>query len=328
MSKPPFELPAVNGMQVILHPGDLIPARAKTSIAIGMFDGVHLGHQQVIRQAIADAQKHHGRSVAVTFDKHPSAIVAPSRSARLVYSLPHKLRTLAALGVNVTWLIQFDKAFSQMPPGQFIRDLAANFGPLHSICVGSHFTFGHKRAGNVDLLRDLGSEIGFQVHGLAAVALDGKTVSSTRIREAIRRGDLDQASQMLGRPYSIAGRVMSGNHLGRQLGFPTANIDAAELELPPTGVYAIHAKLSGQLIEGVLNIGFRPTLQEKEPSLHVEAHLLNFTGDLYGQELEVIPLEKLRDEKRFADLAALRKQIQYDIQLAQGVFGSVPDRHV
>ena len=165
----------------------------------------------------------------------------------------------------------------------WLRDL----GKIHSICVGADFVFGHQRSGNVALLKKLGAELVFTVHGLAAVSLDGQIVSSTRIREAIRAGDLDAASQMLGRPYAISGRVVEGDRLGRQLGFPTANLDAASLVLPPNGVYSGSTKLKGQLYRVALNIGFRPTVAAAAPQLRVEAHLLDFDGDLYGEELEV-----------------------------------------
>ncbi|HWI58738.1 MAG TPA: riboflavin kinase, partial [Bacillota bacterium] len=177
-----------------------------------------------------------------------------------------------------------------------------------------------KRSGNVELLKRLGAELGFTVHGLAAVALDGLPVSSTRIREAIRAGNLDGASQMLGRAYSIAGKVVRGDCLGRQLGFPTANLDTTGLVLPPTGVYAVQAETSGQHYRSVLNIGYRPTVNNPQPALRVEAHLLGFEGDLYGQELEVVFVEKLREEKRFGSLEALREQIALDIVRAQARF--------
>ncbi len=184
-------------------------------------------------------------------------------------------------------LVKFDKKFSEQTGEEFIRNLARDLGTIHSVCVGADFVFGHQRSGNVALLKKLGAEIGFKVHGLAAVSLDGQTVSSTRIREAIRAGDLDAASQMLGRPYAISGCVVEGDRLGRQLGFPTANLDGTGLVLPPNGVYSGCAKLRGQLYRVALNIGFRPTIAPGAPQLRVEAHLLDFTGNLYGEELEV-----------------------------------------
>ncbi|HYG33651.1 MAG TPA: riboflavin biosynthesis protein RibF, partial [Clostridia bacterium] len=198
--------------------------------------------------------------------------------------------------------------------------LARDLGQIRSVCVGANFCFGYKRSGNVELLRTLGSELGFGVHGTASVALDGQTVSSTRIREAILSGNLDHASQMLGRAYSLTGTVIEGDRLGRQIGFPTANIDTTGLALPPGGVYAVHAEINHQSYRAVLNVGYRPTLRNPNPQLRVEAHLLGFQGDLYGQELEVVFVEKIREEKKFASLSELQRQIEKDIQTAQTRF--------
>jgi len=179
------------------------------------------------------------------------------------------------------------------------------------------FTYREIDGGNVELLKRLGAELKFTVHGMAAVALDGKAVSSTRIREAIRGGNLDTVSQMLGRAYSIAGCVIKGDGLGRQLGFPTANIDVTGLALPPNGVYAVRASFANKTHRAVLNIGNRPTLRNRNPQLQVESHLIDFAGDMYGQELEVTFVERLRDEKKFASLDELRDQISKDICEAQ-----------
>ena len=179
--------------------------------------------------------------------------------------------------------------------------------------MGADFVFGHHRSGNVALLEKLGAEGRFQVHGLAAVALDGRPVSSTRIRDQIRTGELDAASQMLGRPYSIAGEVMEGDRLGRQLGFPTANLSVVNLVLPPNGVYAAMTSVQGRVFRAALNIGFRPTVASAEPQLRVEAHLLDFTGDLYGQTLELEIGPKLRNEIRFGSPDELGRQIQRDV---------------
>ena len=225
-------------MKLISNAKDLKPGSRKICLAIGFFDGVHLGHQQIIRQTVADAHQHNALAVALTFDRHPNAVVAPGRVPPLVYSLPQKLRAIESLGVDILLLNHFDEPFSRQTGEEFIRGLARDLGKIQSLCVGADFVFGRQRSGNVALLKKLGGELGFTVHGLAAVSLDGQMVSSTRIREAIRAGDLDAASQMLGRPYAISGRVVKGDRLGRQLGFPTANLDVTGLALPPNGVYA------------------------------------------------------------------------------------------
>ena len=304
-------------MRVIHAADELKPAGRKVCLAIGFFDGVHLGHQQIIRQTITDARQHGAIALVITFDRHPNSVVAPSRMPPLIYSLPRKLRAIESLGADTLLLIHFDKAFSEQTGEGFIRGLARDLGHVQSLCVGASFVFGHKRGGNVDLLKRLGAELKFVVHGMAAVALDGRAVSSTRIREAIRAADLDGVSQMLGRAYSLAGTVVRGDGLGHQIGFPTANLDVTGLALPPNGVYAVLADVGGKTHRAVLNIGLRPTLPNSNPQLQVEAHLIDFAGELYGQELEVAFVDKLRGEVKFPSLAELRQQIARDILEAQ-----------
>lgn len=305
---------------------DLGNGNRKVCLAIGVFDGVHLGHQQIIRQTVADAQQHEAASVVVTFDKHPNAVVAPDKVPPLIYSRPQKLRAIEALGADALLEIPFTEEFSRQTGEQFIRSLAQDLSAagqksaLQSICVGADFVFGHKRSGNVALLRQLGAELLFGVHGVAAVSLDGQPVSSTRIRDAIRAGDFDAASQMLGRAYSLAGTVIRGDQLGHQLGFPTANLDTTGLLLPPNGVYAAHAAIGNNTFRAVLNIGVRPTVNQPIPQPRVEVHLLDFTGDLYGQEIEITFTAKLRDEQKFTSLDALKAQIARDIAESRKMF--------
>ena len=304
-------------MKIVRSPQELHTPEGKVCLAIGFFDGVHLGHQQIIRQTVTDARRHEALAAVLTFDCHPNTIVAPARVPPLIYSMAQRVRVIGSLGPDALVALHFDKSFSEKPGEVFIRELARSLGHLQSLCVGANFVFGHKRSGNVALLKELGRELKFAVHGLAAVALDGQAVSSTRIRHAILAGDLDAASQMLGRAYSLAGTVVRGDAVGGQLGFPTANLDVAGLALPPAGVYAVHIAAKTRTFRGVMNIGFRPTLRHSEPQLRVEAHLIDFHGDLYGEELEVTFVEKLRDERKFNSLAELRDQIARDILEAQ-----------
>lgn len=277
-------------MNISRAANELQSGNRRVCLAIGVFDGVHLGHQQIIRQTVADARQHEGLAVVVTFDKHPNAVVAPDRVPPMIYSAPQKFRAIESLGADALLEIPFDKVFSEQSGETFIRGLARDLGRIQSICVGADFVFGHKRSGNVALLKRMGAELGFQVHGLAAVSLDGQPVSSTRIREAVRAGDFDFAGQMLGRPYAVASTVIHGDHLGHTLGFPTANLDVTGLVLPPNGVYAarVVCRTGGVPVSpetkspapgdqrigdrrdacpafrAVLNIGHRPTL--KSPS--------------------------------------------------------------
>ena len=322
-------------MRVIHSASELKGLGRKCCVAIGFFDGVHLGHQQIIRQTVADSRQHEGLAIVITFDQHPNTVVAPQRVPPMIYSLPQKLRAISSLGPETLLLIHFDKDFSQQTGEDFVRGLARDCGHLESLCVGANFTFGHKRGGNVALLKQLGAELHFTVHGMAAVSLDRKPVSSTRIREAIQAGELDEAGQMLGRSWSLAGKVIQGDRLGHQLGFPTANLDVAGLVLPPNGVYAVHAEIMpnedagapstpdtrpSQTFRAVLNIGVRPTIKTGAVERRVEAHLLDFKGDLYGKEIELTFVQKLREEKKFGSLDELKTQIARDITHARTIF--------
>ena len=300
-------------MKIIHSANELGNGSRKVCVAIGVFDGVHLGHQQIIRQTVADARQHDALALVVTFDKHPSAVVAPDRVPPQIFSRSQKLRAIEALGADGLLEIRFDQSFSEKSGDIFIRELAGGLGKIHSLCVGADFVFGCKRSGDVALLRKLGAALGFHVHGMASVSLDGLVVSSTRIREAIRAGKLEAASQMLGRPYAVCGLVVAGDRLGRQLGFPTANLEAGSLVLPPNGVYAGGTRLGEKFYPVALNLGVRPTVAAAKPQLRVEAHLLDFSGDLYGVELEVALGQKLRDERRFHSPAELREQIAQDV---------------
>jgi riboflavin kinase/FMN adenylyltransferase len=300
-------------MKVIADADALQPGPRPVCAAIGVFDGVHLGHQQVLRLMLADAARLGAVSLVVTFDRHPNAVVAPDRVPPLIYPLDKKLEVLASLGIEAAYLIRFDIAFSRIPGEQFVRALARGFGRLQSICVGDGFMFGARRSGNVALLQKLGADLGYSVHAVPDVQLEGQSVSSTRIRDAVRAGDFALAGRMLGRPYALCGRVQRGEAMGRKLDFPTANLDVAGLVVPPPGVYAAEAALGAARYRAAVNIGHRPTVQAADLQLRVEAHLLDFNADIYGQLLEVRFLEKLRDEEKFPTLAALRQQIAKDI---------------
>ncbi|HZL43776.1 MAG TPA: bifunctional riboflavin kinase/FAD synthetase [Verrucomicrobiae bacterium] len=304
-------------MTIVHTAKELSAGHRQVCLAIGFFDGVHLGHQQIIRQTIADARQHNAAAAVLTFDQHPNSVVAPARVPPLIYSLTRKISAIRDLGPDLLLLIHFDAAFSQQPAETFIRRLAQDSGGIRTLCVGGNFTFGKNRGGNIDLLKKIGAELGFSVHAMAAISLDGNIISSTRIRNAIRSGDLNLASQMLGRPYSLAAPIIPGDRVGRTLGFPTANLDISGVALPPVGVYAASAIVRSGTYRAVVNIGFRPTLREKAPTLHVEAHILGLHADLYGEAIELIFLDKLRDEKKFASLKELKEQIARDVENAK-----------
>jgi riboflavin kinase / FMN adenylyltransferase len=304
-------------MKVIRQARDLSPAPSKVCLAIGMFDGVHLGHQQVIRQTTDEARQHNALAVAVTFDRHPNAVVAPERTPPLICTLDQKLRAIASLGVDATLLIHFDLPFSRQSGESFVRGLSRDFGQIQCIAVGSSFSFGSGRSGNVSLLNRLGQELGFSVHPVPAVELDAVPISSTRIRNAILHGQLELAQKLLGRPHSVSGLVVPGDKLGQKLGFPTANLEVPNLVMPPHGVYAGYARENENSSLAVANLGRRPTLGQTEPAFRFEVHLLDYQGDLYGHQLEFTFVAPLRKEQTFPSLKALQEQIAMDVEAAR-----------
>ncbi len=307
-------------MNIIRNASELADTPQRVCLAIGVFDGVHLGHQQVIRQTTGDASHEEARSLVVTFDRHPNAVVAPHAVPPAVYSLDQKLQAIESLGVDTTLMVPFDESFSRLSAEEFVDQLICGFGMIRSICVGRGFTFGHRRGGNVELLQKIGQSHNIKVHGLAAVALDGQVVSSTRIRECIQAGDLDSASQMLGRDYKLSGKVIRGDGIGHKLGFPTANIDVTGLLTPPQGVYAVHVFRDRTVLRGVVNIGVRPTVSADKPALRVEVHLLDFAKDVYGETLDLQFHTFVRPEMKFSSMERLQKQIALDIETAKRKF--------
>lgn len=290
-----------------------LAAAAPVCAAIGVFDGVHLGHQEILRRIQGHAAACGGVSLVITFDRHPSAVVAPDRAPLMIAPLSQRLRLLEASGIDAVLVLAFDEALSRVRAEDFVRDLARELGCLRSLSVGEEFTFGHKRGGDVSLLLRLGAELGFEVEGVGGVELSGERVSSTRIRELIQAGELAAAARLLGRNPSLDGKVVEGDRLGRTIGFPTANLYVAGLVTPPFGVYAGRTRFDGQQWRVALNIGVRPTVNQPVPQLRVEAHLIGFDGELVGEELEIELLEYLRPERRFPDLAALGAQIKEDV---------------
>ncbi len=304
-------------MKVIHAAAELKPGPGGVCLAMGVFDGVHLGHQRVIGQALDDARQQGAASVVVTFDRHPNAVVAPQNVPPLIYPLSKKLRVISSLGVEAACVIHFDTAFSQITGERFIRDLARDFKAIRAVSVGQTFMFGHKRSGDVALLDRLGNELGFALRALPDVSYDGQPVSSTRIREAVRAGQFEAAAQLLGRPYNLCGTVVHGQHVGRKFCFPTANLDTNGILVPPTGVYAAEARVGDATHRAAVNVGRRPTVYSPQAPLCVEAHLLDFAGDIYGQEIELTFLAKLRGEQKFPSPIILQQQIEQDVAAAR-----------
>ena len=292
----------------------------KVCLAIGMFDGVHLGHQKVLQNAINAASQSNAISVAVTFDQHPANIISPKHAPSLIQTQAQRNRSIELLGVDAILIIKFNEAFSRKTGKSFIQELAQGFGSIHSISVGNDFMFGHNRDGNFQLLQKLSQELNFLTYGLQPVKLNGQIVSSTRIRSALINGKIDDAKQMLGRKFSIEGPVVKGDGKGRKIGFPTANIDTKNLILPPNGVYASYTKFNGKTHKSLLNIGVRPTIIKPNPSIQVEAHILKFNENIYDQVIDIELIEKLRNEMKFESIEELKKQISCDIENAKSFF--------
>ena len=304
-------------MRILRSISELAQIPGPVFLAIGVFDGVHLGHQAVISSAVRHAEEAGGTAVVVTFDPHPAKILRPQESPRLLTATQHKIALMRALGVSHLLVLTFDRALAATAPADFVRQLVAAAKPLREICVGQEWSFGKNRAGNLALLKELGAELGFNVIGVEPVTAEGEIVSSTAIRKAVEAGDFAKATRMLGRDYTILGTVEEGKHLGRSLGFPTANLSAHSEQFPPNGVYAAEGMLDGEKVRGVVNLGVRPTVADSAPERVLEFHLFDFDRDLYGQEIELRFLRYLRPERKFESLAALREQIARDVEEAR-----------
>lgn len=288
-------------------------------LAIGVFDGVHLGHRAVIERVLTDARKAGGTAVVATFDPHPVRVLRPEKAPRILTSTPHKLRLIRALGVEHLLILPFSREFAETEPEKFLHDLAAAGQPLREICVGHEWCFGRNRAGNLALMAEIGRELGFDEVGVPAVQIDGEVASSTLIRSAIEAGDLARAARFLGREYAILGTVVRGDEIGRKLGFPTANLAAHNEQFPPNGVYAVDVQRNGSELRGVANIGVRPTVANAGGERLLEVHIFDFSGDLYGEDLEVTFRRFLRSEQKFPSLDALKAQIAQDVAAARAI---------
>lgn len=290
-------------------------------LALGVFDGVHLGHRAVIRRVVEAAQRDGGRAGVVTFDPHPIRVLAPDKAPRaLLATLDHKAHLLAGLGVELLLAIPFDAAFAQVEAEDFLAQLCK--ASVRTIAVGDDWRFGKGRRGDVAMLKRFSEVHGFSLQAVPPVMVDGERISSTRIRQAIRDGSVAAAAEMLGQRYSLEGPVVEGRKLARQLGFPTANVLTGEVQLPPDGVWMVTASCEGLDFRGVANLGMRPTVDGTTRAL--EVHLFDFTGELYGKTLEVTFVSYLRGERKFESIEALRQQIEMDVLTARKRFNPEP----
>ncbi len=303
-------------MQVLRSIDSLSSLTGPLALAVGVFDGIHLGHQEVIRAAQEHATQHHGTAVVVSFDPHPTQVLRPGSAPKLLCGPRHQRLLLSQNGIACLLACPFTAETAKTPARDFIQQLVRASRPLGCISVGYTWSFGHRREGNIHLLMEMGQEHDFAVYGVPPLKIEAQVVSSTLIREAVSNGDFAKAAQFLGRDYTVFGTVIEGQKLGRQLGFPTANVDVENEQLPPLGVYAVEARIDTQWIPGVANLGRRPTVAAAaDPSL--EVHLLDWNGDLYGKDLEVRFIRHLRSEMKFSSLDELKAQIARDIVAAR-----------
>ena len=295
------------------------PTNAAPVVATaGNYDGVHLGHQAILESALRDARRRDVRLLLVTFEPHPLSVVAPDRCPRLLQTRRQKLESLEASGLDEVLILRFDATMAALTGEQFIDEVLCGPVRLAAMHVGGNFHFGRGRAGNLELLQKIGSRRGFDVVGVEPVVVDGQIVSSSTIRAALTDGDVELAVRLLDRPFALTGEVVHGDGRGRELEFPTANLDVENDLIPKSGVYVTETVVLATRHTSVSNVGVRPTFDGKQ--LTVETHLLEFDGDLYGERAELRFLARLRDERRFSGPDELADQIARDRAAAESYF--------
>jgi riboflavin kinase / FMN adenylyltransferase len=314
-------------MRILRHPAVLEPADRGSVVAIGNFDGVHLGHRIVIGRTAEIARGLGAKLAVLTFEPHPFQVFHPEAPPFRLTPFRAKARHLEALGVDLLFVLPFDLALSKVAADEFARSLIVESLEARHAVVGYDFHFGHKRGGTPDVLRELGERWSFGVTVVAPLeAADGAVYSSTRIRQDLAQGRPREAAAMLGRPFEIEGRVEKGDQRGRTIGFPTANLSLGDTLRPAGGVYAVRVEIEGDAPprwrDGVANLGTRPTLGGTD--LRLEAHLFDYAGDLYGRHLRVALIEHLRPERKFAGLDELKAQIAADAAQARAILAAEP----
>lgn len=311
-------------MELIRGLHNLRPHHRGCVATIGAFDGVHHGHQVVLQQLIDKGRELGVPTTVVVFEPLPREYFSPGRAAPRLMSFRERFLAMRALGVDRMLRIRFDESFRRMSAMEFIRRVFVQGLAVKHIVVGDDLRFGHNRGGDFKVLQAAGQEYGFDVAPTPTVEIAGARASSTRIRQSLQESDFELAEALLGRPYSISGRVIVGQQLGRQLGVPTANLQLRRLRAPLAGVYAVEVHgVADRPLPGVANVGTRPTVGDL-PRAILEVHILDFSGDLYRRNISVVFRHKLRDEHKFASLEALKAQILRDIQQGREYFGLAP----
>jgi riboflavin kinase/FMN adenylyltransferase len=306
-------------MEAIHFPDDPRPPwLVHPVLALGNFDGLHRGHLKIIERVKRGAIEHGGTPMAMTFDPHPPRVVRPDKAPPLLMTKAQRLEALYRAGIMCVAVVRFTPGLSQWDPETFVRTVLAEWLRVSEVWVGANFLFGQGRSGNFSTLRTLGTRYGFRADKIDPVRYKDFVVSSTRIRRLIAEARVDEAGALLGHPYYVDGTIVEGRRRGREIGFPTANVATENELVPPHGVYATTMTVDGAVHAGVTNIGLRPTFGETEPT--IETHLLGYGGDLYGKRVRLGFVLRLRDERRFEDVDALRAQIDADQRRAERLF--------
>jgi len=307
-------------MEVIHFPDDARPPKWSAPVlALGNFDGLHRGHRKILDRIRRVAGEHGGTAVVMTFDPHPPRIVRPDKAPALLMTTAQKLEMLAASGVHGAAIVRFTSELSRWDPETFVRNVLVDWLRVAEVWVGANFLFGHDRAGNVTMLRTLGARYGFKAEKIDPVRYKEFVVSSTRIRRLVAEGRVDEAGALLGHQFFIDGTVVHGAHRGRTIGFPTANLCTENELLPPHGVYATTARVGSTVFASVTNVGTRPTVDSSGRTM-IETHVFDFDRDLYGSPIRIGFVQRMRDERTFESLDALRAQIDADCRAARVLF--------
>ncbi|MCX5851402.1 MAG: bifunctional riboflavin kinase/FAD synthetase [Deltaproteobacteria bacterium] len=304
-------------MDILRNIEEITAALQGCIVTIGNYDGIHIGHQEILRRVATEAQNQNRKSVVITFEPHPQKVIHPERRPfYLLTPLEEKLGFLESLGINTTIVITFTPEFAEITAEQFVHTILGDKLRIKKIFIGYDYAFGKNKAGNAEYLREAGARLGFEVEEIGPVKMEGIIVSSTNIRLALLDGKIKRAAKMLDRSYNVSGTVVKGHRRGTTIGFPTANIKSDKV-IPGVGVYVIIAEIEGTKHQGVLNIGFNPTFGNDE--LSIEVHLLDFHGDIYGKFINIHFIERLRDEKKFESPEKLVEQIGHDIERAKAI---------
>lgn len=304
----------------IFYTTDNLPVFQSPVITIGTFDGVHQGHYAILEKVRQHAKRIGGESILLTFEPHPRKLIFPGQPIRILTPLDKKIELVSNAGIRHVVVVPFTKDFACLSAREYVTDFLVSLFHPAAIVIGYDHHFGNDRKGNIDLLKELQGDYGFEVVEIPAQLIEDATVSSTKIRNAITAGHVGEASSMLGRHYTLAGRVVKGAQIGRTIGYPTANIvpHDAEQIVPCNGVYAVNVVHEGKTYPAMLNIGYRPTVSQ-DVVLHIEAHLFDFSGNLYDADVEIAFVQRLRDEQKFGSLEELKAQLRKDDDAARRI---------